>query len=295
MKAKNNITVYNERESFRNMTIKDFHISYYKDKNNELNRVDYHKHTYYEIIWVKGGKGKHTIDFKDYEFHGNCLFLLHPKNVHRIYKETPASGGVVKFNDRFFVNDTMYSKFLLQYGVFDDSDVLPVIHLSPENQRAVNDFFEIMSKESLSQSAFTDTILLNLLQSFLLKVYQIKKNQCTITDFSDYRFVKFKQFQELLEAHFFEYHNANFYAQKLHISTKTLSNYSKLITSKTAQDLIKERIILEAKRMLAYSELSVKEVAYHLGFQDYAYFTRFFTTNVLETPTDFRRGKNTFS
>ncbi|MDW9378696.1 helix-turn-helix domain-containing protein [Chryseobacterium sp. JV558] len=294
MKAKKSITVYNEKQSFKNTPISNFYISYYKDRVRQINRIDNHRHTYYEVIWVKDGKGLHTIDFKDYQFCGSCLFLLHPKNVHRIYKETPASGGVIKFNDHFFVNDNVHSKFLLQYGVFDDIDVLPVIHLNTEEQQTINDFFEIMSKEAFHHNAFTPPILLNLLKSFLLKVYQIKKNQCAINDISDHRFVKFRQFQELLEAYLTEHHNAGFYAEKLQISTKTLSNYCKLISSKTAQDLIKERLILEAKRMLIYSELSVKEVAYHLGFNDYAYFTRFFTVNVSLTPTDFKKAKTEF-
>jgi AraC family transcriptional activator of pobA len=291
MKARKDITIYNERESFVNTSIKDFYISYYKDKTKHINRLDNHRHTYYEIIWIKEGKGKHTIDFKDYEFSDASLFLLHPKNVHRIHKETPTSGGVVKFNDYFFADDNIHSKFLLQYGIFDDIDILPMIHLKPEEQSSINNFFELMSKEANNQNAFTSTILLNLLKSFLLKVYQIKKSQCAISDITDHRFVKFKQFQELLEAHLHKYHNTGFYAQELKISTKTLSNYCKLISNKTTQELIKERLILEAKRMLIYTDLSVKEVAYNLGFNDYAYFTRFFTVNVLLNPTDFRKTK----
>ncbi|AZA83731.1 hypothetical protein C1637_14180 [Chryseobacterium lactis] len=289
MKTQKQITVYNEKESFKTDTIENFYISYYQDERKNLNRTDSHQHTYYEIIWIEKGKGVHTIDFKNYEFSGPCLFLLHPKNVHRIYKETPTSGGVIKFNDNFFVNEDSHSKFLLKYGVFDDIDVLPVINLNEEEKAEITDFFRLMCKQSDNGDAFSAHIILNLLKSFLLKIYQIKKKSCSIEDISDHRFLRFKQFQELLENHFIQHHSVSFYAEKLKISSKTLSTVCKLISHKTAQELIKERILLEAKRMLMYTDLSVKEVAYHLGFEDHAYFTRFFTSNVLQNPSDFKK------
>ncbi|ASE61214.1 hypothetical protein CEQ15_06730 [Chryseobacterium indologenes] len=289
MKTQKQITVYNEKESFKTDTIENFYISYYHDERKNLNRIDSHQHTYYEIIWIEKGRGVHTIDFKNYEFSGPCLFLLHPKNVHRIHKKTPTSGGVIKFNDNFFVNDSSSSKFLLKYSVFDDIDVLPVISLSEEEKTEVTDFFALMCRQAESRDAFSPPIIMNLLKSFLIKVYQIKKKSCHIGDISDHRFLRFKQFQELLENHFTRHHQVSFYAGKLNISSKTLSKVCKLISHKTAQDLIKERILLEAKRMLLYTDMSVKEVAYYLGFEDHAYFTRFFTSNVLQNPSDFKK------
>ncbi|KUY17540.1 hypothetical protein BAZ12_01330 [Elizabethkingia miricola] len=289
MKNKTNINVYNEKESFKNSIIDNFYISYYKDKKENINRIDNHQHTYYEIIFIENGKGIHTIDFKNYEFSGPCLFLLHPKNVHRIYKEAPTSGGVIKFNDNFFVNEDVNSKFLLKYRVFDDIDVQPVINLSLEDGAEILEFIELIRNQANSEKCFSANIVMNLLKSFLLKIYQIKKNSCLIGDISDHRFLRFKQFQELLESNLTQHHDLNFYAQKLNISTKTLSNICKLISHKTTQLLIKERILLEAKRMLIYTDLSVKEVAYELGFNDHAYFTRFFTSNVLLNPSDFKK------
>ncbi|PWN71516.1 hypothetical protein C1631_002510 [Chryseobacterium phosphatilyticum] len=289
MKTQKQITVYNEKESFKTDTIENFYISYYQDEMNNLNRIDSHQHTYHEIIWIEEGRGVHTIDFKNYEFSGPCLFLLHPKNVHRIYKETPSSGGVIKFNDNFFIHEDSHSKFLLKYSVFDDIDVLPVINLNKEEKMEITDFFDLMYKQSGNGNAFSAHIILNLLKSFLLKIYQIKKKNFSIGDSTDHRFLRFKQFQEHLERHFTQQHTVSFYAEKLNISNKTLSTICKLISHKTAQELIKERILLEAKRMLIYTDLSIKEIAYYLGFEDHAYFTRFFTANSLQNPSDFKK------
>ena len=289
MKNKKHINIYNEKESFKNSIIDNFYISYYKDKKEDINRIDSHQHTYYEVIFIENGKGIHTIDFKNYEFSGPCIFLLHPKNVHKIYKEVPTSGGVIKFNDSFFVNEDVNSKFLLKYRIFDDIDVQPVINLTPEDGIEILEFIELIRNHANSEKCFSANIVMNLLKSLLLKIYQIKKNNCLIGDISDHRFLRFKQFQELLETNLTQHHDPNFYAQKLNISTKTLSNICKLINHKTGQQLIKERILLEAKRMLIYTDLSVKEVVYELGFNDHAYFTRFFTSNVQLNPSDFKK------
>ncbi|HEY9361975.1 MAG TPA: helix-turn-helix transcriptional regulator [Chitinophagaceae bacterium] len=290
MKVKKQIPVYDERESFIDHKMDHFYVSSYQDKNDKsLNRIDEHKHTYYEIIWVEEGRGNHEIDFTKYRFNGPCLFLLHPQNVHKIYKECPSKGGVIKFNDQFFSTDETNINFLLKFGVFDDIDVFPVLNLNKNEADEIKNYFSIIYAEYKKTSVFSPTILLSVLKAFLLKIYEFKKKNTASKGLKNNDFIRFKQFQKLVEKNFLQMHQVSFYANLMNLSEKTLYNTCKAISEKSAQELIQQRILLEAKRLLVYSNFSVKEIATQLGFDDYSYFTRFFSKNVGFSPIQFRQ------
>lgn len=97
------------------------------------------------------------------------------------------------------------------------------------------------------------------------------------------------QFRALLDRHFREQRSVSFYAGKLGISDVHLNRVSRASFDTSALGVINQRLIMEAKRDLTFTLLSVKEIAYSLGFEDPAYFTRFFTKQTGQTPTAFRR------
>ncbi|MGY0041525.1 helix-turn-helix domain-containing protein [Pedobacter sp. NJ-S-72] len=82
-----------------------------------------------------------------------------------------------------------------------------------------------------------------------------------------------------------------FYAELLNRSPKTLSNLFAIYNHKSPLAVIQERIVLEAKRLLIYTDKSAKEIAYDLGFDDAAYFSNFFKKHNAFSPSDFRSAK----
>ena len=96
------------------------------------------------------------------------------------------------------------------------------------------------------------------------------------------------QFRQALEHHYHELHTVKAYADLLHISTKSLTSYVSVCTRSTTLKLINERIILEAQRLLSYSELKIKEIAYQLGFEDPSYFVKFFKQQTGYLPAQIR-------
>jgi len=290
MKYLKEIPLFNEKESFTHSKFKDFYISSYQDKKNEhLNRIEAHRHTYFEIIWVNQGKGFHTIDFERYDFSGPCLFLLHPQNIHTISKECESKGGVVKFNTNFFYGDRDENDFILKYGVFDDIDKLPVINLTEDEAATIKLLFSQILMEYGSDAAFASTTLVAYLKIFLLKIFEIKKKSIEKSCFQSIDFIRYRKLVYLLHANYKKHKNVSFYADQLNISSRTLSSLTKRFTGKSTQNLISERLLLEAKRLLFYSEYSIKEIAYHLNFQDSSYFNRFFSKNASMTPNEFRK------
>ncbi|WP_259065110.1 helix-turn-helix domain-containing protein [Mucilaginibacter sp. X4EP1] len=267
----------------------DFFISYYKDEETrELLEVNPFRSIYFEVIWVQAGSGVHTIDFIDYPFDGPCLFLLNPQNIRTLKKDCVTSGGVIKFTPSFFAADSDTENFILNYGVFDDIDVLPVIKLKKEEAFAVKKAFEDIYQEYERDSLFSDAILLSFLKIFLLKVYEIKKSYVQINCFKSPDYIRFKSFERLLDCHYKKIAEVSFYAESLAVSTKTLTKVTQKFTGKTPGQLIKDRILLESKRMLHFSNLSIKEIAHAIGFDDSSYFTRFFKKNTNASPGSYR-------
>lgn len=99
----------------------------------------------------------------------------------------------------------------------------------------------------------------------------------------------FRDFSRLLEIHFREKHNVADYADLLHIAPKTLSHKFKNLNLESPNQFIINRILLEAKRLLFYTDKPVKEIAYDLGYEDPAYFNRLFTNKIGNTPTNFKK------
>jgi len=289
MKQKKIIPIYTEKESFTDERFSDFYISSYKDKEPEqLIRIDAHRHTYHEIIWIQSGSGNHIVDFINYKFKGPCLFLLHPQNIHTIQKDCATSGGVVKFSSAFFSTDSFEENFILKYGVFDDIDVMPVILLKKEEEKEIKKIFEEMYNEYNKKTSFTSEILISYLKIFLLRIYEIKKRKIPSKTFNSPDFRRFHVFQKNLAEYYKLHHEVSYYAGILNISAKTLGNITQKFTGRSPQKLIKDRLLLEAKRLLHHSDLSVKEIAHFIGFEDSSYFVRFFRKNSSASPKSYR-------
>ncbi|HEY0898089.1 MAG TPA: helix-turn-helix domain-containing protein [Sphingobacteriaceae bacterium] len=286
---KTGIPVFSETESFSSGQYRNFYISSYEDQEAEhLNRVAPHKHTYFEIIWIENGSGTHLIDFVQYPFEGPCLFLLQPANVHQIFKSGPTKGNVIKFTESFFGSGGT-DNILLKFDVFDNVEVEPVLQISPEFLPRLKAILTPMMDHFRNPEVVSRSVLEAYLRIFLLEVYQLKKNRGLTHDpASDPKYFLFREFKHLLERSYRENHSVDFYAGQLNISAKTLSEVTVLFTEKAPSHLIRDRLLLESKRMLTNTRLTVKEICFALGFRDPAYFTRFFTKHEALSPVQFR-------
>ena len=130
-------------------------------------------------------------------------------------------------------------------------------------------------------------MLQSYLKQFIIHSVRIKKEISTLKNDEDTKL--FKDFSLLVDVHFKTMHTVTHYANKLGISPKSLTKHFQKIGASTPSDFIKNRIILEAKRMLLYTDNSIKHIAYDLGFNDPAYFTRFFTKAEEKSPKQFQK------
>lgn len=98
-----------------------------------------------------------------------------------------------------------------------------------------------------------------------------------------------KRYKLLIEQHYLDFGPVRDYAEKLHVTERQLNDALKRTLGKTAGQLVQERMVLEAKRLLSNTDLSVAEIAFQLNFEDFAYFCRFFKKHTQSTPGDFKK------
>ncbi|MHC0446528.1 helix-turn-helix domain-containing protein [Flavobacterium sp. 3-218] len=129
-----------------------------------------------------------------------------------------------------------------------------------------------------------------LLKLIILKSTRIWKHQHRLAEESQQADVQFlRKFSKLVEQHYRTLHTVADYADLLFVTPKNLSKKIGLVSKRTPNDIIKERIVLEGKRLLAHTQMTVKEIAYSLNYEDDAYFIRFFTKNTGLSPISFRK------
>jgi AraC-like DNA-binding protein len=141
-----------------------------------------------------------------------------------------------------------------------------------------------------NEDANTEEMLRILLKLIILKSTRIWKHQHQLAEDSQQADVQFlRKFSKLVEQHYRTHHTVADYADLLFLTPKNLSKKIGLVSKNTPNDIIKERIILESKRLLAHTQMTVKEIAYSLNYEDDAYFIRFFTKNTGLSPISFRK------
>lgn len=286
---KTKVDVYTEEDTFLDRRHQHIQVISYQDKERAfVRRNGPHSHTYYEIIWVESGSGCHTIDFIKYPFNGPCLFLLHPGNIHCIGEGIPTVGGTIKFSDDFFFKLPEPGNFLMNYDIFDDVNVRPVINLTKEQASDLKIVFNETLKTYSCSSRISKEMLPHYVKIFLLKIYEIKIGEVNCSHHRSIDRDRFNTFRTLLEKHYREKHEVAFYLNAMHLSEKTLRNIANTWAGKAPSTLIQERLVLDAKRLLFHTTLSIKEIANQLGFEDASYFTRFFSKHAGVSPNRFR-------
>jgi AraC-like DNA-binding protein len=244
-------------------------------------KVDFpHRHDFYQLTFVIKGKGWHEIDFTKHIINGRQVFFMKPSHVHSWVFAKGAKGFVIEFTRESLPSISAKSLFLLkQIPAIQDS-------LSFKKESQWKDFeltCELMIKEFNSKSAHFELSLEGLLQSLLVSLLRFSEKTTQHNTSS-----VVEKFQHLVDQNYQKEHQVGFYADKLNMTSKALTMQVTRTLRKAPRLVIQDRFLLEAKRLLSYSDLSVAEVGYELGFDDANYFTRFFTKASKISPAKFR-------
>lgn len=229
-----------------------------------------HKHDFYLLMYVTDGGGTHTIDFKTYDVRKGSFFVMTPGQVHSWKLDEGTDGFIIFFANDFYrlhPNDGDLTAFGTEAMIL------------PKNDAALDFIVREMYKETNSK------ILRGWLELLLLKLSTYQGNQKE--DISPYTF-KIRKLEQLIEKNFIKLKKPADYANLMNISPAYLNNLCKKHLGKTLSDLINERVVLEGKRLFAYTDLTVAQVSNRLKFSEPSYFIRFFRKNVGITPEQFK-------
>lgn len=241
---------------------------------------------YFTIAWNRGSTQTITIDGVAHEFPANSVLTLLFDQTFRF--ESSADIVAWQFNREFYCivdHDTEVSCVGFLFGTTEHL----FIHPGPEEQRKLNLLFDMFAEEFRHTDLIQHEMLLVLLKRLIIQITRLARSEYVPEKkIRDEKFHLVRKFNLLVETHFRTQHSVKFYADQLFKSPKTLSNLFAIYNDKTPSQVIQERILIEAKRLLLYTGMPVKQVAYDLGFEDVAYFSNFFKKNSGQSPMDFK-------
>ena len=271
-----------------------FHV--YEVKGKVIQNREYphkteqpHRHAYYEICLFVNGAGSHMIDFKTFDIKSHSLHFLTPGQVHRISREENYHGFLLVFSRDFYSLGIQDEDLLMTLPFFNNNTAKPILNLDDEEFAEILDIIEHLRRDYKRDNEIREDVLRSYLHIFLLKCrYFFNKKHFDKDIINDPSFIKVNKFRELVEKNFREIHLVKEYADLLNESPAHLNKVVKTITGINASDFIIKRIILEAKRLLIYTDLSNKEISFKMNYDDPSYFSRLFRKKVGTSPSEFR-------
>lgn len=256
------------------------------DKMEEPNVDDIHKHTFYEILWTEKGISKQTIDYKEYKVLPNSLFFISPNQVHQFEEWKPLKGGTILFTEDFFLLNHNNKDKLFELSFLDNFYANPCIQLDKKNFADIKQTIDLIANEQ-DRKDKSEAIIQSFLHILLAQVQRCVDKE-TEKPVSKKYLIVFKQFKSLLDKHFTENKTTTFFAQQLNITAHHLNLITKNVTGKTASEVIRARSILEAKRLLTFTDYAVSEIATQLNYFDSSYFSKLFKAETNKTPAAFK-------
>ncbi|QJD97263.1 helix-turn-helix domain-containing protein [Mucilaginibacter robiniae] len=242
--------------------------------------------SFIKVVFVKAG-GYAVIDFNEYQLQQDALFFI---NADQYFKFSDTCIGTLLYYNRDFYCVEIHDKEVACDGIlFHNVYEIPVVYMDADISAAMQQIIQDVKAELEQEESSMEEMLRILLKKIIIKSTRIWKREHQVESEEAGQEVEFsRKFSQLVEWNFTQHHTVAEYAELLHITPKALNKRISRYSNTTPNDIIKNRIVLEAKRLLVHTHLSIKEIAYKLSYDDTSYFTRLFTKQVNTSPQAFR-------
>ena len=244
----------------------------------------------YTFIWTKSQSIEVIIDSIPVTVKPNSILALTPIQYLQVIQLSEVV--VYQFNREFYcIKDHDHEVSCVGILFFGNSNI-PIIHLDDVERRKFELLHEVFLDELNTKDNIQAEMLRMLMARFIIKSTRLLKAKDGLTETAKSSKVDLlRSFNFLVEQHFKTQHGVAFYAEQLFKSPKTLSNnFAKL--NRSPLQIIHERIVLEAKRLLIYTDKTAKEIAYEIGFEDASHLSRLFKKYTSQSPSDFKKQLN---
>ena len=242
---------------------------------------------FYKIIWAKDKDLDLAIDGYHLNIKKNHIIFCTPHNKLNI---EPYTQGVVSyiFNRDFYCIRDHDSEVSCNGYLFFGSSVPPVVELTEKEQKSFKLLFMFFEEEFEHKDHIQGEMLVVLLKRLLIMSTRIARKNLPNPQIENKKLDLVRKFNILVEMHFKEKHKVADYANLLHKSPKTLSNLFRKSYDKSPLQVINERIILEAKRLLMFSDKKTQQIAYELGYSEVGHFSKFFKKHIGYSPKEYK-------
>ncbi|MEE6186018.1 HTH-type transcriptional activator RhaR [Mycovorax composti] len=253
----------------------------------EINNGTYKQ--FIRVLYIPKGYSL-QIDLSSYKISRASLFFVNTDQYLYINKSTREQGYLIFYNRDFYCIQIHDHEVACDGILFNNIHNIPFVQLPSEDQPYYSAIFEDMLYELEQQQSSQEEMLRTYLKQLFIKAARLWKQQHLHETLSkqptDVEF--FRKFTLLVEKHYKEKHNVADYAAMLFMAPKTLTHKFKKLNLPQPNEIIKNRILLEAKRLLVHTDLTAKEIGYELGYDDPAYFSRLFLQKTGTTPSHYR-------
>lgn len=248
-----------------------------------------HRHNFHEIIFVLGGVGRHTIDGEPADLTALSVALIAKGQVHRFETSSDLSFYLVRFTDDFLPANLVSPTWDYHAMLFNHVGFNQTLRLPPPDAEDVIRCLQLIEHEhNLGQAFQRYTALRHLLAVLIIRLGRAVEDALCPTAQQREAIGVYQAFVPLLEQHYADRHDVQFYADSLHLSPVKLSRQLGAILGKTTKQIIDERVVLEARRRLWYTPQTVGEIAYALGYSDQFHLSKTFKRIVGVSPQEYR-------
>lgn len=266
-----------------------FRLSDLKQRTREERMRVTYRYEFHMLMCITHGECVQWIDFEPVSCRPGTLLLLRPGQAHNFGRDDHWDGWVVLFRPEFLLPNLPSSNNIK--CTFDFEKLPDFLHLDGDEFRRVSESIARMQEDALLKAASEDVHALLRYQFYALVTWlgcmQVRKQENEVL--CSRELPRFMQFKTLVEQHFTEWNQVDDYARWLGCTPKSLTRATSAAVGMSAKAYISTRINLEAKRLLAHTDLPVGVIASKLGFEEATHFIKFFKREVGSTPTEFRR------
>jgi len=285
---KSNIPVYDLStfEQYKNQGIYIGQFGIYSKIYKQLHAT--HGHSFYHLVYFIKGTGKQHIDFNTFDIKPGQIYFMTPGQVHKWTFDTEPDGYIVNFSKEYFSSFLHKANYLEHFPFFKGTALSQVISINQSTANKITYLFEEMLNEGSFKPLHDDDLVRTLLLQLFIYINRTQ-SLAESKNVNSYNHILLKNFQNLVEVNFKTSKFPKEYAALLYITPNHLNALCKDLVNKSAGQIIRERIILEAKRLLINIDLSVSQIAEKLNFKDQSYFIKFFKKHEDLTPEKFRK------
>ncbi len=246
-----------------------------------------HGHDFYLILLVTKGFGNHTIDFLEYEVSEGAMFVVSPGQIHQWNVSEDVDGYILFFTKDFFLHDFNTDR-LINFPFFNSTFSSPYVQLNNEEREEIALKYKLIYKEYQHRSLKYQEMIRMYLNAMFIELSRIYPEIEGKGKLYGYDLLQLHRYEALVDKYFKMHRPISCYSKKMNITDRQLNYLCKKTVGKKPSEIMTDRIILEAKRLIIHSDLSIASIAEELNYKDNSYFIRLFKRITKQTPEQFR-------